>query len=175
MRVVVASANPVKIESARRGFAALYGAIDVLGIEIASGVPAQPFGTDQTFQGALNRARAARDAHPGSDFAVGIEGGLEAFGADLLAMAWVVVIDRAGAVGKARSGSFVLPREVTALIRDEGLELGDADDRVFGKSDSKRQNGSVGLLTGDIITRADFYAPAVILALIPFKNPHLTF
>ena len=45
-------------------------------------------------------------------------------------MAWVVIIDRAGKMGKARRGSFVLPREVTALIKFEGLELGDADDRV---------------------------------------------
>ena len=46
---------------------------------------------------------------------------------------------------------------------------------MFGQSDSKRKNGSVGLLTGDVITRADFYTPAVTLALIPFHNPDLAF
>ena len=122
-----------------------------------------------------NRAQAARTLHPEADFAVGIEGGVEVLGHDLLAMAWVVIIDRAGKTGKARSGSFVLPKKIAALIRDEGLELGDADDIVFGQSDSKRKNGSVGLLTGDVITRADFYTPAVTLALIPFHNPALEF
>lgn len=175
MRVIVASTNPVKIESARRGIAALYGEVEARGIEVASGVSAQPFGTEETLRGAINRARAARAADPDADFAVGIEGGLETLDGDFLAMAWVVIIDRAGKTGKARSGSFVLPQEVTRLIRDEGIELGDADDRVFGKSDSKRKNGSVGLLTGDVITRADFYTPAVTLALIPFRNEGFTF
>jgi inosine/xanthosine triphosphatase len=175
IRVVVASTNPVKIESARRGIAALYGETEASGIEVESGVSAQPFGSEETLRGAVNRAQAARTLYSEADFAVGIEGGVEAVGDDLLAMAWVVIIDRAGKTGKARSGSFVLPRKIAALIRDEGLELGDADDRVFGQSDSKRKNGSVGLLTGDVITRADFYTPAVTLALIPFHNPELEF
>lgn len=172
---VVASTNPVKIESARLGIAALYGTVTAVGIEVESGVSAQPIGTDETLRGAVNRARAARSLDSEADFAVGIEGGLELIEGSLLAMAWVVMIDRAGTMGMARSGSFVLPREVASLILDEGLELGDADDRVFGQSDSKRRNGSVGLLTGDVITRADFYAPAVTLALIPFRNPQFTF
>jgi inosine/xanthosine triphosphatase len=175
LRVVVASTNPVKIESARRGIAALYNEVEAFGVEVASGVPAQPVGTDETLRGAVNRAHAARALDPDAAFAVGIEGGVEMVGDDLLAMAWVVIVDRAGMVGKARSGSFVLPREVAALMREEGLELGDADDRVFGQSDSKRKNGSVGLLTGDAITRADFYTPAVTLALIPFRNTGFTF
>lgn len=175
IRVVVASTNPVKIESARRGVAALYGETEAFGVEVESGVSAQPFGSDVTLVGAMNRAQVARTLHPEADFAVGIEGGVEAIDADLLAMAWVVIVDRAGKTGKARSGSFVLPKKIAALMRDEGLELGDADDRVFGQSDSKRKNGSVGLLTGDVITRADFYTPAVTLALIPFHNPALEF
>lgn len=175
MRVIVASTNPVKIESTRRGIAALYGAVEVSGVAVESGVAAQPFGSEETLRGAVNRAQAARTLHPEADLAVGIEGGVEVIGDDLLAMAWIVIIDRAGTIGKARSGSFVLPRKIAALMRDEGLELGDADDRVFGQADSKRKNGSVGLLTGDAMTRADFYAPAVTLALIPFRNPTLAF
>ena len=145
------------------------------GVEVESGVPAQPFGSEETLRGAMNRAQAARTLHPEADFAVGIEGGVEVLGHDLLAMAWVVIIDRAGKTGKARSGSFVLRKKIAALIVNEDLELGDADDIVFGQSDSKRKNGSVGLLTGDVITRADFYTPAVTLALIPFHNPALEF
>ena len=57
----------------------------------------------------------------------------------------------------------------------QGIELGHADDQVFGRSNSKQQNGSVGLLTGDVVDRTAYYVQAVILALIPFKNPTLTF
>jgi non-canonical (house-cleaning) NTP pyrophosphatase len=94
----------------------------------------------------------------------------------MLTMAWVVIYARDGRMGKARSGAFVLPREVTVLVA-EGLELGDADDRVFGQSNSKQKNGSIGLLTGDVITRATYYTPTVSMALIPFRaeNAGLTF
>ena len=62
-----------------------------------------------------------------------------------------------------------LPPKIVKLI-NEGLELGDADDIVFNKSNSKQENGAVGLLTNNIINRTSYYFEAVILALIPFKN-----
>jgi non-canonical (house-cleaning) NTP pyrophosphatase len=53
------------------------------------------------------------------------------------------------------------------------MELGEADDLVFGRSNSKQDNGAIGLLTGDVIDRAQLYEQAVILALVPFKNPDM--
>jgi inosine/xanthosine triphosphatase len=175
LKIAVGSTNPVKLQAAERGFSALLeSAFELVTVEVDSGVAAQPIGTEETLSGAVNRARAALNVISGATFGIGIEGGLERLGDDLLAMAWVVIVHADGRMGRARSGAFVLPSEITALIA-QGLELGDADDRVFGKSDSKRKNGSIGLLTSDQITRADFYAPAVIMALIPFHNPSLTF
>jgi non-canonical (house-cleaning) NTP pyrophosphatase len=55
----------------------------------------------------------------------------------------------------------------------QGKELGEADDIVFNQSNSKQANGSIGILTGDVIDRTALYAHAVILALVPFKNPEL--
>lgn len=91
----------------------------------------------------------------------------------MLAFAWIVTIgnDR---VGRSRTSSFVLPDELTALIR-AGHELGHADDKLFGRENSKQGNGAIGILTGDHITRTDFYAEAMVMALIPFINPDLTF
>ena len=53
------------------------------------------------------------------------------------------------------------------------MELGDADDVIFGRTNSKQGNGSVGILTADVITRTIFYQQAILLALIPFKNSNL--
>lgn len=55
------------------------------------------------------------------------------------------------------------------------MELGHADDQVFGRVNSKQESGSVGLLTDNVVDRAGFYTQAMILALIPFKNEGLTF
>jgi inosine/xanthosine triphosphatase len=90
---------------------------------------------------------------------------------ELAAFAWVVVRNRQG-VGKSRTGTFFLPPAVAELI-EQGKELGEADDIVFGRTNSKSENGAIGLLTGDVIDRAELYAHAVVLALVPFKNREL--
>lgn len=174
MKVVVASTNPVKLESVVRGFAPLYGTVEAVSIHVPSGVPAQPIGVDETLTGALNRAWQGHYAFPHAPFSVGIEGGVERHKGQMYAMAWVAIVSESGHVGTACTGQFLVPLEVARLI-EQGMEMGDADDKVFGRSNSKQQNGAIGLLTGDAITRADYYAPAVTMALIPFRNPHLTF
>jgi inosine/xanthosine triphosphatase len=173
--IIVASTNPVKINAAHAGFAAMYphDRFEVRGVDVESGVPHQPMDSDETLEGARTRARNARALVPEAEFVVGIEGGIERDGESLAAFAWIVVLGREQS-GRSRTGSFILPREISELVQ-QGVELGHADDRVFGRSDSKRQNGSVGILTGDVITREDFYAHAVVLALIPFKHPELRF
>ena len=75
-------------------------------------------------------------------------------------------------IGKARTASFFLPPEVAKLVHG-GMELGHADDIVFRKNNSKQQNGAIGLLTKDTITRKLLYVPAVQMAFIPFLNPEL--
>jgi len=53
------------------------------------------------------------------------------------------------------------------------MELGEADDVVFGTNNSKQANGAVGLLTDNALTRAELYTEGVILALIPLRNESL--
>lgn len=171
--IVVASKNPVKVQAALGGFQRMFPAqvFQVETVSVASGVSEQPFSRAETVLGALNRARAAQAAAPHADYWVGIEGGVEPEGDELAAFAWVVVCSRT-CMGKGSTGTFFLPPQVAALVRS-GKELGEADDLVFGRTNSKQENGAVGILTGDVIDRARFYEPAVILALIPFKNPAL--
>ncbi len=177
LNLVVASTNPVKIQAALAGFQAMFPDqhFQATGVNVPSGVSAQPMTSIETRQGALNRATAARQCSPGVAYWVGIEGGCEDNAGELDVFAWVVVLSRdREQPGISRTATFALPQEVATLVR-QGIELGEADDRVFGRSNSKQQNGSVGLLTADVITRLEYYRHAVILALIPFKNAELTF
>lgn len=174
--IIVASLNPVKIEATRQGFSRMFPhqTFEFQGVSVPSNVSDQPIGRDETLQGALNRAQNAAQQRPDADYTVGIEGGV-GWEDDVLAVfAWLVVRSQNGQIGKAQTGTFYLPQEVAQLIRDEGLELGDADDRVFGQTNSKQANGSVGLLTDDALTRTDFYVQALMMALIPFKKPQFT-
>lgn len=54
-----------------------------------------------------------------------------------------------------------------------GMELGDADDAVFGTKNAKQGDGTVGHLTHNVIDRTKYYTSAVILAMIPFHWPDL--
>ncbi len=84
----------------------------------------------------------------------------------------MVILSKEGKIGKGRTGSFFLPEKVVELIK-QGKELGEADDIVFKRENSKQANGAVGILTNDQITRTTYYEPAIIFALIPFKNETL--
>jgi inosine/xanthosine triphosphatase len=171
--LVIASNNPVKVRATLAGFHVVFPGqeFQVSSLNVPSGVPDQPVGNHQTLQGALNRAQAARLARPQGDYWIGIEGGVEWDGPDLFAFAWVAVCS-ASLTGRGRTGTFLLPRQVAELV-GQGLELGHADDVVFQRSNSKQEDGAIGLLTRNLLDRAGLYQHAVLLALVPFMNPEL--
>ena len=172
--ITVASKNPVKLNAARIAFARMFPGeqYEVSGISAPSGVADQPMSRAETMTGALLRAENARQAQPNSDFWVGIEGGIEDTALGMTCFAWVVVIGADDGRGRGQTGVFYLPREVAELVRG-GMELGHADDAVFQRDNSKQANGAIGLLTDDVIDREAYYVHALIMALVPFKNPEL--
>ena len=100
---------------------------------------------------------------------LGWKGGVLELNEGMFACAWCAVASRVGSIGLASTGRFHLPSRVAELVRG-GLELGDADDVVFGRTNSKQQEGAVGILTHGRLSRAQFYTPAVLLALVRFVN-----
>lgn len=174
-QALVASTNPVKIEALRLALLRMFPQQTwaVHGLALPSGVPDQPMSDAETLQGALNRARNARAAAPEAQLWVGIEGGLQPVGEVLRCFAWVQAL-APGYAGRSRTATHDLPAEVARLVR-AGHELGHANDLVFGRSNSKQAGGSVGILTGEALTRTEYYAQAVLLALIPLRNSGLHF
>src|SRR3989344_2451994 len=173
-KIVVASKNPVKINATLNGFRKMFPeeTFEAEGVSVPSEVSAQPKNDSEIFQGAWNRANNASEAIPGADFWVGIEGGIEEKNGEMEAFAWIIIKGKDGKFGKGRTGTFFLPPKVAELIR-EGKELGEADDIVFQRKNSKQENGAVGILTGNVLDRTKYYAEAVIMALIPFRNEKL--
>jgi inosine/xanthosine triphosphatase len=175
--IIVASQNPVKIAAVKQGFRRMFPTVSytVRGVTVSSGVPDQPLSDAETLQGALNRANNASSLDDNADFYVGIEGGVDTHDTTLQCFAWIAIrSNEQQRTGKARTATYYLPEETAKLVRG-GMELGDADDLIFGRTNSKQHNGSVGLLTDDVVDRTAVYEQAVILALIPFKNKTLTF
>ena len=172
MKIVGASKNPVKMDAVKEGLSSfITEEFELIDVSVESGVSDQPMSDAETLSGALNRVQEAINQYPDRDYYVGLEGGVEQHGTGLMAFAWMV-ISNGETAGKARTASFFLPPEVAKLVHD-GMELGHADDIVFKKNNSKQQNGAIGLLTNDAITRKSLYLPAVQMAFIPFLNPEL--
>lgn len=171
-KIIVASKNPVKIAAALNGFKRMFPdeEFEIKGIDATSSVRDQPMSNDETYEGARNRANNAQALQPHADYWVGLEGGIEDTGDDMRAFAWMVIIGSDNRVGKGKTGIFFLPGEVASLIRG-GMELGEADDIVFSRSNSKQAGGAIGLLTDDVIDREAYYTEAIIFALVPFKHP----
>jgi inosine/xanthosine triphosphatase len=171
MRIVVASKNPVKIEAARKAFSTQFpGApLEMLSVDVDSGVGDQPMSDAITRAGARARAKRAREALPDADFWVGLEGGIEVLDDQLMAFAWMAIKGTTGDISEARSTTLPLPPAIKELV-ESGIELGEANDRVFSTVNSKQGGGAFGLLTNGLHTRESVYTQTLVMALIPFVN-----
>jgi non-canonical (house-cleaning) NTP pyrophosphatase len=111
---------------------------------------------------------------------LGIEAGLIERDGRVESMSWVVAVGETDAgervVGESRTASYLLPTEITDLVRGS-MSLGAATDAVFGGSGYSPSCGTVGPLTAGLIDRRSHYVSALVLALIPFhpRNAMLTF
>ncbi len=165
-RIAVGSRNPVKVSAVTAVVRHFAPAASVEGVAVASGVPDQPFGDDETMRGAATRARAAREALD-ADIGVGLEGGVvEAGDGQMRSCAWAAVSLRDGRAFVGGSLAMPLPPAVAALVRD-GMELGHAMDTLTGARDTKHGAGAVGILTRGMIDRQQAYEVLVTYALAP--------
>ena len=171
MKIVVTSHNPVKIEAVKQAFTSQFPKqdIELIPLGVDSGVSDQPMSDQETRLGARNRVEVAKLKTPDADYWVGLEGGLDFFDGHLMAFAWMVVAGDGNRISETRSATLPLPPQVQSLV-SEGLELGEANDRVFSTLNSKQGGGAFGLLTDGLLTRESIYTQTLILALVPFVH-----
>ncbi len=165
-QIAVASTNPAKINAVRDAFALAFPDVQcqVSGYKTASGVAAQPMTSAETLLGADNRLRNLQQQQH-ADFYVAIEAGLD----DGMTFAWMR-ISNGSREGRARSASLQLPAVAVQRL-EQGDELGDVMDDLFGTQNIKQAGGAIGLLTQHKLSRSSVYQQALILALIPFLSP----
>ena len=171
MEVRIASRNPVKIRAVETAFSLQFPGetVKFTAADADSGVSEQPRSDEETRRGARNRAKNACNEYPQADFWIGLEGGIEVIDGQLMAFAWMAALDANGRIGEARTVTLPLPPAIKTLM-DQGLELGEANDRVFSTSNSKQKGGAFGLFTNGRYTRESVYTEALVIALVPFVN-----
>lgn len=167
----VGSTNPAKLEAVHRALARLAPGCTLRGVDVESGVGAQPIGDAQTRQGAMARARLVLEKTD-VELGFGLEGGVIFEGDDAWLVSWVAVVDRSGRGSEASGLRMRLPASAAARLR-AGEELGDIIDDLFAARDSKQQSGAVGLLTEGFVSRTDAFADLVAMACAPLLRPDL--
>jgi len=163
-QVIVATTNPAKIQAILAAFDQIFGEgschIDAISVE--TGVPEQPFGSEETRAGARNRLANARQVKPEADFWVAIEAGID----EGATFSWVVIESR-DQRGEARSAT--LPLAILEQVR-AGEALGPVMSKYTGIDKIGNKEGAIGVFTAGALTRSSVYHQAVVLALSPFHN-----
>jgi len=170
LRVAVGSKNPVKVDAVKEVFENILGQVEVIAIEVGSGVSRQPI-NEEAVQGAKNRALGAIKKAK-ADFGVGIEGGLVEFNGKSYFMGFCAVINKDGNIGTGTSGWFECPPAMLDRIKNRE-ELGDLIDELTGRRDIKKKEGAIGIFTKGNVTRKDLYKHGLYMALVRYMNKEL--
>lgn len=177
MKVLVASQNPVKINATKKSFSKFFPDVEVIPMDIGSGVSHQPI-NEETFQGARNRAVKLKELNDqkglGADFFVGQDGGAIKIFNKWFAAGAMCIIDKHGREGHGSTGYFELPEFVSEELLN-GTELGDVMDKLTGGHNTKQKGGAISALTGGVLNRTDYYTHGLIVALVPFLNKGMYF
>jgi len=162
--------NPTKLTAVERVAHDLFGPVQIVSVVIDLAIPAQPWGDDETAQGALDRAKATL-TQTDADYGIGLESGL-ADGPDerIYVISWAAVVDRNGKRGFGSGERFALPTDLNAALR-AGAELGPLLDAYFGTAKLGQHQGAVGLLSAGRRERGDLLALAVLHAFLALLEP----
>ena len=178
MKVLIASMRAPKVNGVQRAFRKLSHIVpfDVVIFEpmsVESGVQATPLSIDELMTGARQRAETAFASAriKDSDYvlSVGVEGGIYISQHHAFLQSWACVYD-GETFSFGSSGSIQIPQALSDAVVRDGADLGHVID-IFAEQKNVRSNqGTWGILTGDLITREDSFELATLNALAPYFN-----
>lgn len=172
LKVVVGSSNPVKLNATRNVLERIYGELTISSLDVNSEVSDQPFGLDETIQGAVNRAKNALSED--FDLSVGIESGLIEVPQTItgyIDIQWCAIFDGEQITIGASSGFEYPPAVINKVL--EGVEVGDVMDKVTGVNDLGQKKGAVSYLSRDMLNRTENTEECVLTAMIPRMNKEI--
>lgn len=161
-KIAVGSTNPVKLAAVEEEVAGFLSQVEVVGVEIDSGVKEQPMSDEETRRGAEERARKAREK-VAADVGIGLEGGVYKHKGEVWNTVWCVVTSSKEVI-PVSGVRFKLPAKIARKIM-KGNELGPIMDKFLGRKDVKKQEGMLGVVTDGWVKRKEGYGQLVRLAM----------
>ena len=185
-RIAIGSTRSAKLMAVRAACArvatldAAWGKAEIVAREVETGVPTMPLTDAQLMRGARNRAlairEALRDEGETAHLYVGLEGGLHTVTLDgvrhTFLQGWAYATD--GTRGHfGISPSVSVPASIVHQVVVGRRELGDVIDEVTGGHDVRSRQGAWGVISRDLLTRAQSFEAALVAAFAPFYNSEM--
>jgi len=154
--------------------------IEIVGVEVESGVSHTPLSCEESMCGARQRAESlhkiAKDEAKNWNYFVGLEGGLDSVLENgerrIFLESWAYVSD--GTRGHfGRSGAVELPATLAEEVFVRGTDLSVAIDQFAGEAGIRDAQGAWGVLSANQITRQEAFRVALIAAFAPFFNEQI--
>lgn len=164
MKIALGSLSEQKAGIAERALR-VFGASQIVGVDVSSGVTDQPLDERTTIEGALNRARRALGMHPDASAGLGLEAGLVDIDGvfNLLCVAAVVTPAQVTSIGK-NSKMIPLPRIVSDDVRS-GKQFGEEIRAYLKDNKTKMDMGEIALIE-ELINREQSFESAIVDAFL---------
>jgi inosine/xanthosine triphosphatase len=161
LQVAIGTKNKAKTAAVEQVVNQYFKQVTYRHTEVESAVSEQPFSSEETRIGAINRAKNASVA-TNADFSFGLEGGVEEIEGIMYCVNWGAVALKNGTIYTAAGASFMLPEEIAVQLR-EGKELGPIMDFYTSKENIRHHEGAVGIFTNGLIDRKAMFEHIVTL------------
>jgi len=186
LRIAVGSVRSAKLLAVRAACSRVAAVdagwhnVELVAREVETDAPAMPLTDAQLMRGARARAEAVRSLllaeGTSAHLYVGLEGGFHCVTLDgrrhTFLQGWAYATDgRRGYFGISPSVS--VPAEIVRRVLEGRRELGDVIDEVAGEHDVRSRQGAWGVISKELLTRAQSFESALIAALAPFYNAEL--
>lgn len=154
---MISSFNQAKV----RAVTSVFKAANIRSVAVASDVPPQPIGDEETLTGAINRAENAREQYRQA-IAIGLEGGVMYLQNQLYLNNWGALITPDGIRYTAAGARIRLPDSFIEEI-NAGTELSDLMQAYTKKANIRHHEGAIGIFTNLQLSRAEMFAQVVTL------------
>lgn len=186
LRIAVGSTRSAKLLAVRSACAraatvdAGWGKAEIVARDVETDAPAMPLTDSQLMRGARARAYAVREILTAEGLPahlyVGLEGGFHTVTLDgvrhTFLQGWAYATDgKRGHFGI--SPSITVPEEIVRMVVVGRRELGEVIDEVAGEGDVRSRQGAWGVISKELMTRAQSFEAALVAAFAPFYNSEL--
>ncbi|WP_107923361.1 DUF84 family protein [Lysinibacillus parviboronicapiens] len=163
MNIAIGTTNKAKTQAVEAIVKQYFEKVVFTYVKADSGVSDQPITTEETRQGAINRAKNTLHA-TGAALSFGLEGGVTEMEGDMYICNWGALVLADGTIFTASGAQIILPKEIAREIR-AGKELGPVMEAYTQRLDIRQGAGAVGIFTQNVVSRQSMFEHIVALLI----------